>query len=146
MVYPLDSTSEADLLSGRFGSCDLVDFYTKDPESGEAAFLRAWNWPGDCSYPANDPPEVDGAVGAKTRAAIKDIERTTQRYACIVKRREIGKEDCQLAPRHAGTALHSVRLLEANGRLATCGKDPNCSIMRVGLEEAAAHLTCRGQG
>lgn len=63
MPYPLDSETEADIAAGRLTSCDLVDFYVKD-DDGEPAFLRAWTWPGSLSFPANDPAEIDGAVGA----------------------------------------------------------------------------------
>lgn len=63
MVFPLDTDTEADLDSGLYASCDLVDFYVKDGV-GDPAFLRAWSWPGECEYAANDPSEIAGAVGA----------------------------------------------------------------------------------
>jgi len=62
MVYPLDTDTEADLESGLFASADFLDLYVKDSE-GAPATLRAWSWPGETSYVANDPEEIAGAVG-----------------------------------------------------------------------------------
>lgn len=67
MPYPLDAATEAAIAAGRIKTADLVDFYAKT-EGGENAFLRGWDWPGPCSYPANDPAEIDGAVGASNVA------------------------------------------------------------------------------
>lgn len=63
MPYPVDSNFEAAVAAGRIKTADLVDFYVKN-SGGAPAFLRAWTWPGTCSYDANDPDEIDGAVGA----------------------------------------------------------------------------------
>lgn len=62
MVYPVSSGFEADVAAGRIKSADLVDLYTKDG-AGDPAFLRAWTFPGTCTYKANDPDGVAGAVG-----------------------------------------------------------------------------------
>lgn len=62
MVYPVSSGFEADVAAGRIKCADLIDLYAKD-EAGDPAFLRAWTFPGACTYKANDPDGVDGAVG-----------------------------------------------------------------------------------
>jgi len=82
MPYPLDAESEAALAAGRLCTADLVDFYLADSE-GAPLTLRAWSWPGEIDYPANDAIDDTDPVTYESMHKRMDVAKSVRLAATL---------------------------------------------------------------